>query len=342
MRAGEGACVMRSDSVTLRSYGASIELPALVADADERAAAVSFEFFAAQLRNAHTREAYLRAARRFGAWCSAGGVTLHLLSAVHVAAYVEFLGTACERGGAGLTAPSVKQHFAAIRHWLDYLTQKGVLPFNPALSVRGPRFSRKEGRTPALSGQEARQLFDSIGDGDLLDLRDKAMLAVMLFAVSRVTAVCTLRVRDFDDAGDGWLVLHGKRNKTRRIAAHHKLRETLRAYLAASGLDDPAQSEGGRAYLFQSAPARSGQLSGAPMHRNDVLAMVKRRCKAAGLPGSIRTHSLRTTGGNLHLQNGGKLEDLQELFDHEDIGTTRLYVRGAGTVARQEIERIHW
>jgi Phage integrase family len=140
---------------------------------------------------------------------------------------------------------------------------------------------------------------------DLATLRDRALLSVMLFNVPRVSAVVGMRVRDFDDSGDGWLVLHEKRNKERRLPAHHQVREAFRAYLAASGLGDPANTDGGKAPLFQGIPARSGKLSGRAMHRNDAWAMVKRRCAAAGLPTVFRTHSFRTTGANLHLQTVG-------------------------------------
>jgi integrase/recombinase XerD len=330
---------LSAEVVTVSTYGAAMDLPGFVIGAGESAARLTFEFFTARIPNKHTRDAYGHAIKRFCAWASAGGLTLQGLSAVHVAAYVEYLGRDVAEGGGGLRAPSVKQHFAGIRHWLDYLTQKGVLPFNPALSVRGPRYSRKEGLTPALEPSEAKKLFDSITGSDVVSLRDKALLAVLLFAVSRVTAACTMRVRDYDEAGDGWLVLHAKGGKTRRIAAHHKLRDYLRAYLAAANL---SAAENGKAYLFQSAPARSGRLSGLPMHRNDVGEMVKRRLKAAGLSTSFRTHSFRTTGANFHLNNGGKLEHLQGLMDHEDISTTRGYVRGVSGGERSEVERIHW
>ena len=72
-----------------------------------------------------------------------------------VAAYVEQLTR--ER------APqTVKQHLAAIRMLFDWLVVGQVMPFNPAASVRGPRYSIKKGKTPMLSAQDARRPLDSI------------------------------------------------------------------------------------------------------------------------------------------------------------------------------------
>jgi site-specific recombinase XerD len=318
-------------TVTLSTHGATIELPALVADAGELAATASFEFFTARIANPNTREAYGRAVARFCAWLSAGGVPLRDLSSVHVATYLEVLGQA------GMSVPSVKQHFAAVRHWLDWLTQRGVLPFNPAAAVRGPRHSQNEGKTPILERAEVKALFASLVGDDLVTVRDRAMLSVMLFNIPRVSAVVKMQVRDFDDTGDGWLILHEKRGKTRRLEAHHQVRQALRAYLAVAGFE-PAS----RVPLFQSAPRNSGQLSGAPMHRNDVGAMVKRRCKAAGLCTSICSHSFRATGLTLHHENGGSLQAGAELAGHESTRTTQRYVRARGQGRRQEVERIHW
>jgi hypothetical protein len=52
----------------------SATLPALVAAAGQRADMRLLEFFAANIRNPHTRRAYARAADEFLAWCADAGV----------------------------------------------------------------------------------------------------------------------------------------------------------------------------------------------------------------------------------------------------------------------------
>jgi hypothetical protein len=51
-------------------------LPAVIADAGDRAAKRFVEFFTATIRNRHTRKAYARAAGDFFAWCEASALTL--------------------------------------------------------------------------------------------------------------------------------------------------------------------------------------------------------------------------------------------------------------------------
>lgn len=323
-------------AVTVRAPGGVVTaLPPLIAEAGERAARLTVEFFAARVPNMHTRRAYGRAVQRFCAWASLNGVGLLDLEPTTIAAYFEEL-----RGA--ISIASLKLHASGLRHWLDYLTEKGVIGHNPALSVRTPRLVVDEGKTPVLERAEARALFALLdaetgtAEQDILTLRDRALFAVMLFGFVRVGALVKMTVRDFEDEGENaWLILHEKGGKERRIPCHHRTREYLRAYVAAAGLDPKSREP-----LFQSAPRRSGTLSGKAMREAAALEAVKRRCKAAGLPSSICNHSFRATGLTIHHENGGTLEDAQALAGHADARTTRLYIRKNRKVSRAEVERV--
>jgi hypothetical protein len=108
------------------------QVPALIVVAGERAGMRFLEFFAANIRNPHTRRAYARAAEEFLAWCAAAGVpSMGAVQPVRVATWIE-------AGTRELAAPSVKQHLAAIRHLFDWLVTGQVVPVNPAASVRAP------------------------------------------------------------------------------------------------------------------------------------------------------------------------------------------------------------
>ena len=81
---------------------ASSAVPALVTAAGERASMRFLEFFAANIRNPHTRRAYARAAEEFLSWCAAAGVpSIVDVQPVHVATWIE-------AGTHELAAPSVK------------------------------------------------------------------------------------------------------------------------------------------------------------------------------------------------------------------------------------------
>ena len=316
--------------------GVSMRLPAIVADAGERAAHATLEFFTARIPNAHTRRAYGRAVFAFCSWCKRERVSLAGLSAPTVSAYLAGL----RAGAEGLSLASIKLTASGIRHWLDFLTERGVLGHNPARSVRTERLVVREGKTPIFSRDEGRRLFASLdaaaATGDILALRDRALMAVMLYGFVRVSAAVGMRVRDFEDEGEfASLALLEKGGVERRIDCHHKTREYLRAYIAAAGFEARAKEP-----LFQTAPGRRPVLTGEAMSIDDAPRAVKRRCRAAGLPSSICNHSFRAMGITTHQRNGGRLEDAQRMAGHADARTTRLYIREAPAIARAEVERV--
>src|SRR5712692_5729874 len=138
-------------------------LPAMIARAGENAAWRFIEFFTANIRNKNTRAAYAQAVTQFFSWCERRGVKeLDKINPVLIAGYIE------QHQG---SPPTVKQHLAAIRMLFDYLVTGHVMPFNPASSVRGPKYVVKRGKTPVLTADEARTLLDSIDISTIVGLR---------------------------------------------------------------------------------------------------------------------------------------------------------------------------
>ena len=212
-------------------------VPAIVADAGDKAARRFLEFFAATIRNKNTRMAYYRAAVRFFAWCDHHKIgEIADIEPLHVAAYIEALGKDFEK-------PTVKQHLAAIRMLFDWLVTGQVVATNPAHAVRGPKHVVKTGKTTVLTGEQARELLDSIDTSTLVGLRDRALISVMTFAFARIGAVVAMRVEDYYPKGKRWWVrLHEKGGKRHEMPAHHNLEAYLDAYIEAAGIRDGGKS----------------------------------------------------------------------------------------------------
>lgn len=224
---------------------------------------------------------------------------------------------------------------------LDWLTSGGVLPFNPAASVRGPAHTVKRGKTPVLSAEQARRLLDSIqvsrpdGTPDLAGLRDRALIAVMVFSFARVSAAVAMRMEDYYAEGKRWWFrLHEKGGKLHQIPAHHTAEAYLDAWIEASGIGQDR-----RLPLFRTLD-RHRQVTEHGMTRNDAFRMIKRRSRAAGVPESTCCHTFRATGITTYLQNGGTLENAQAIAAHESARTTKLYDRTSDEITLDEIERI--
>jgi len=318
-------------------------VPALFAAAGDRATFRLLEFLTANIRNKNTRTAYGLAIGRFSSWCEAHTLRLEQLTPLHVAAYIEELGLA-------LAKPSVKQHLAAIRMLFDYMVTGQIVPFNPAASVRGPKYVIKKGKTPVLSAAEARSLFEAIdhkpdalgrlvpkdaGEMTLAELRDRALIGVMVFSFARIGAVLGMDVGDYCQQGKRcWLRLHEKGGKEHSVPAHHKIEEYLDAYLAAAGIASQSNAP-----LFRSLDARR-QLTTRRLTPREALAMIKRRSRAAGLGQDICCHTFRATGITVFLESGGTVEKAMQIACHESPRTTKLYDRTDDQLTLDEIERI--
>jgi integrase/recombinase XerD len=172
-----------------------LTLPAVIVESGERTARRFVEFFTANIRNKNTREAYARAVGAFLTWCDERGRSFEGIDAVTVGTYIECL------LNDGLAKPTVKQHLAAIRMLFDWMVTGGLLPFNPAASVRGPKYVIKKGKTPVLTPDEARLLPDSIDIQELSGLRDRALIGVMVYSFGRVSAVVGMNVDDYYQRG---------------------------------------------------------------------------------------------------------------------------------------------
>lgn len=310
-------------------FGQSV--PALVSANGDGAAYRFLEFFTAQIRNANTRRAYVRAVGTFLSWLETQGVeSIAGVSSLHVAAYVEQL-TRSER-----SAPSVKQQLAAIRRLFDWLAAGGVLPFNPASAVRGPSHSAKTGATPVLDPQEARQLLDSIDIATSIGLRDRALIGLMVYSFARIGAAATMKVEDvFTQGRRLWVRLHEKGGKRHEMPCHHNLEAYLHAYIDGCGLaSDP------KGPLFRTIGRGTGHLTTTLLPQANAYQMVARRAAAAGIMTKAGNHTFRATGITAYLKNGGTLEKAAAMANHASTRTTQLYDRRHDAVTLDEIERV--
>src|ERR1044072_6236966 len=118
--------------------------------------------------------------------------------------------------------------------------------------VRRPRHSVRKGDTPVLAAEEARALLDAIDTSTPMGLRDRALIALMVYTFARVGAVLKMRLEDVYVQGRRtWVRLHEKGGKEHAMPCHHNLEEYLHAYV------DGAQLAGAKGWLFRSGKGRT-------------------------------------------------------------------------------------
>ena len=153
---------------------------------------------------------------------------------------------------------------------------------NPAAAVRGERYSVAEGKTPEITGSQIRKLLKSFDTTNVIGLRDRAIVATLIFTAARVGAVAGLAIGSLTRDGTSLAVrFTEKGGKHREIPVRRDLERYLLAYLQAGGLVNAPDSP-----LFRSTTATSKRLNERGMSSGDIGDMLKRRLKDAGLPDS--------------------------------------------------------
>lgn len=316
----------------------TVRMPAL-ASADHRTQYAILEFFKAKIRNAHTRRAYIRAAKDFLRFAGERptGQLLETIRSVDVSDWVAAM------EATGLAAQTIKQRLAAVRMLFSALMEAHSVDTNPAAVVKGPRYSVDIGKTSVLTGEEVRVLFDSIDCSTLIGLRDRALIATMAYTFGRIDAALKVKGEDIiHQQRRLWLRLHEKRGKTHEVPCHRQLELYLIAYLERLGI-----SHLGKLPVFQTFNREVEEdgtatlhPSGRPMTQGMAWAMLQRRAKRAGIKTHICNHTFRATGITAFLRAGGLLERAAIIANHASTRTTQLYDRRSREIAWAEIEQI--
>src|SRR4051812_1411488 len=182
--AGATALIGQEDLEQLRR---EVAAPDIVREAGPGAEYAYADFFKAKISNPNTRKAYKRAVDRFLGWCRLRDIGLRQVTSFVVGDYVER--HLVDKDGHPLSAPTKKQHLAGLRHFFDNQQMYHGAAITPAASVRGPRYSTLEGKTPAFDDRQVRTLLDSIDNGDVIAIRDKTLLMILAYTAARAGAV---------------------------------------------------------------------------------------------------------------------------------------------------------
>jgi site-specific recombinase XerD len=282
-------------------------VPAIIQAAGPRAQRRWVQFFLSELTNDNTRLAYARATGEFFTWLDEacglgdGAGDLNAIQSEHVVLWREMLtkhpamvraqgGTMVEQKR---SVPTVKLKLSAIRSLFRYLKEGGIIDEDPAASVRAPKHSVTIGKTAVLAGNEAARILDTLtstienNPGDLVALRDRALIALMTFTLARISAAVGMAVGDVKVIGNRRHVeLYEKGGKLHMMPCHHELEDYLVAYIDAAGLADAPASP-------QDNHTRT--LGEKALTRVKAWEMVKRRARDAGVSTAACDHTFRAS-----------------------------------------------
>jgi len=234
-----------------------------------------------------------------------------------------------------LSHASIRRKLSALSSLFDYLCERNAVAGNPVDGVKRPMANNNEGSTPALGDAQARRLLEAPPLDTLKGVRDRAILATLLYHGIRREELCNLRVRDMQSRqGIMHFRIKGKGDKIRFVPVHPMAQRLIEEYLVAgkhgggldgSGLDGP---------LFR--PVKNNRtgtlekhLESCSVYRN-ILQKYGRETGVSAEVIGLCVHSLRATAATNALSHEADIAKVQEWLGHANVSTTRLYDRRKG------------
>jgi len=247
-----------------------------------------------------------------------------------------------------LSANSVNAYVRPLRSLAIWLVDEGILAVNPFRRSR-----RRASLNPLLPSEETPTKSATLDDlhalergcaGDRpLDLRDQAIVSILVTTAARNSSVRLLRLGDIDFERSVIRFRRAKGGKTLELALQPGTATALRTYL-----------ERGRGAFLPASPTHTDDpdwlfLSHAgglprPLTMNALSLMLTRRYHVGG--GSLRcfgSHRIRHATATLLVNNGMPLEEVSRYLGHSSTMPTRRYalqttealgVRAADALAR--------
>ena len=261
----------------------------------------------------NTVAAYRRDLNAYAAFLAGRGIEdIGEVTPVEISEYVRELGASQARS-------SVARHVVSIRTLHRFAAAEGLAPDDPTADVSPPKL---EQRLPkALSVDEVTRILEAPDRGEVVGLRDAALLELLYGTGARVSEVCGLDVDEVSAAlaaPETGLRLLGKGSKERVVPLGSYAAAALEAYLVRS-----------RPALAMAAarhdPALFLNLRGRRLSRQSAWAVLQSVARAAGITTDVSPHSLRHSSATHLLDGGADLRVVQELLGHASVATTQIY-----------------
>ena len=221
----------------------------------------------------------------------------------------------------GLSPASVNRTISGVKTFYKYASRE-YGGNNPMGEIERAKLSRKLPK--ALTVSEILSLIDSaIREGDLISLRDHAILELMYGSGARVSEIVGLNTSDISTAQttDGeiqTLKLRGKGSKERLVPLGGFAQRALSDYLVRLRPELATKQSKTTSALFLNS-------RGTRLSRVSAWQIVSDAADRAGLKGKISPHVFRHSYATHLLDGGADIRVVQELLGHSSVTTTQIY-----------------
>jgi site-specific recombinase XerD len=264
------------------------------------------------LTSASGQRAYDHAIREFVAWyCSEPRLAFNRTVVLRYRIHLE------QQHYAPTT---INLRLAAVRRVAYEAADAGLLSPELAAGIRRVKGVRRLGVRIGnwLTAEEGRRLLTQRIPGTRRELRDHAMIAVLIGCGLRRGELLALQVASIQQREEHWVIadLVGKGGHVRTVPMPAWVKATVDAWTVAAGITDGA--------VFR-AINRFGRVWGRGMTAKVLWDVVRAAAAGAGIA-KLAPHDLRRTCARLCHLAGGELDQIQFLLGHVSIQTTERYL----------------
>jgi integrase/recombinase XerC len=225
---------------------------------------------------------------------------------------------------------TIRLHFAALRSFFKYLTQRRGLATNPLLDVQLPKAEKK--LPVVMTLQQVEQLLElplKAPRGQQapawMPARDSAVLELFYSTGIRLAELAALNVSDFDFYSET-LRVFGKGGKERLCPLGNPAAEEVQRYRSEAKVHD------GPLFISKLKKRLSAKSIGN---------LLKKYLALSDIPLNITPHKLRHSFATHLLDNGADLRSVQTLLGHASLSTTQIYTHVSIERMKKAYEQAH-
>lgn len=230
------------------------------------------------------------------------------LSLLHFKEYGVYLRSQVKRDGDKLSGSSVNGALRAVKAFYNFAIDSEFLE-NFSRHLKLPRVHKKE--QLILDDDEIRELLSCFNPGNLIDLRNKCFVVLMMDCGLRRGEIPRLNVGDVN-LKNNTLLVRGKGSKQRIVPFGDNCADLLFSYTRI------------RCFLSSDDPFfidRCGYRC-----TDNLIKQVFQDLKERSGIERLHPHLLRHTFATYYLADGGDLETLRLILGHSNIQTTQMYL----------------
>jgi integrase/recombinase XerD len=263
----------------------------------------------------------------FLSWCRRSRITTPTqVTQTSLESYQRYLFQYRKKDGQPLAVASQHSRLAPLKVWFKWSTYRKYIPQDPAAELELPRVGYK--LPNVMNRDEAERVLSQPNVGELLGIRDRAMLEILYSSGLRRMELLHLKLYDVDQKHGLVTVREGKGKRDRVVPIGERALAWLDLYLSRLRPEIAKRPDDGIVFLTS---------NGVPFTPNHLSWLARQYVRSSGIGKGGACHIFRHTMATLMLEGGADIRYIQAMLGHVRLDTTQIYTH----VSIRMLKQVH-